>query len=122
MTEISYVNLGADEYDRGKTILNKARHPGFIGRELFYRCATSGVVCVAVVDGVDYGIAMITKGRLQALSVIQAAQGKGIGQGLMRHLRPDLRQDLVLRALRLQAIWRRESRAKRQTCDATHAT
>ncbi len=89
MSEIEYINLGAGEYDRAKAVLNKAKHPGFVGRELFYRCATNGVVCVAVSEGVDYGIAMITKGKLQALSVIAAAQGKGIGQGLMRRLQPE---------------------------------
>lgn len=85
---IEFVNLGPDDYDRAKSILNKARHPGFVGRELFYRCATAGVCCVAVVDGLDCGVALVAKEKLQALSIVAVGQGKGVGSALMRRLRP----------------------------------
>ena len=88
MADLEFVNLGAGDYERAKTILNKARHPGFVGRELFYRCATTGVVCVATLDGIDLGVAMIAKEKLQALSIIAAGQGKGVGTALMRRLQP----------------------------------
>lgn len=88
MTDIRFDNLGPDDYDRAKTVLNRAKHPGFVGRELFYRCATTGVVCVAVIDGVDSGVAMIAKQKLQALSVITSAQGRGVGPALMARLKP----------------------------------
>lgn len=88
MSEIRYDNLGPDDYERAKTVLNKAKHPGFVGRELFYRCATTGVVCIAVVDDVDCGVAMVAKEKLQALSVVVAAQGRGVGQALISRLKP----------------------------------
>lgn len=86
---IEFENLGVDDYARAKALLNKARHPGFVGRELYYRCASSGVVCLAKLESVDCGIAMIAAKRLQVLSVITAAQGKGIGSALMRRLQPE---------------------------------
>lgn len=88
MSEIAFQNLGPGDYDRGKTVFNKAKHPGFVGRELFFRCATTGVACVAVIDGIDCGIALVAKQKLQALSVITAAQGRGVGPALMARLRP----------------------------------
>lgn len=88
MSDIEFVNLGADDYDRAKKVLNKAKHPGFVGRELFYRCATSGVCCIAILEGVDCGVAMIAKEKLQALSIISSVQGKGVGSALMRRLQP----------------------------------
>lgn len=30
MSEIEFVNLGAGDYDRAKTVLNRAKHPGFV--------------------------------------------------------------------------------------------
>lgn len=88
MSDIEFVNLGADDYDRAKTVLDKAKHPGFVGRELFYRCATTGVCCIAVLDGIDCGVAMIAKEKLQALSIVASVQGKGVGGALMRRLQP----------------------------------
>ncbi len=88
MSAIEFVQLGPGEYDRAKTIFNKAKHPGFIGRELFYRCATTGTVTVATLEGIDSGIAMIAKEKLQALSVVTSAQGRGVGPALMRRLQP----------------------------------
>lgn len=88
MTEIRFDNLGPADYDRCKVILNKARHPGFVGRELFFRCATTGVCCVAVVDDADLGVALVAKDKLQALSVVREAQGRGVGGALMTRLQP----------------------------------
>lgn len=88
MSEIRFDNLGPAEYERAKSVLNKAKHPGFVGRELFFRCATSGICCIAVIDGVDSGVAMITRDKLQALSVIATAQGRGVGPALMTRLMP----------------------------------
>lgn len=88
MSEIRFDMLGPDDYDRAKTVLNRARHPGFVGRELFYRCATSGQVCVAVLDEQDVGVALVVKEKLQALSVVVSAQGRGVGQAIMARLKP----------------------------------
>jgi hypothetical protein len=78
--------LGPGDYDRAKSILNRGKHPGFVGRELFYRCATSGRAVVAVLDEQDVGVALVVKDKLQALNT--PLQGRGIGSALMRHLRP----------------------------------
>jgi hypothetical protein len=88
MSEIRFDLLGPDDYERAKTVLNRAKHPGFVGRELYYRCATQGRVCVAVLNDVDVGVAMIAKDKLAALSVISSAQGGGVGAGLIAHLKP----------------------------------
>lgn len=85
---IEFVHLTADDYDRGKKILNAARHPGFVGRELFYRCATTGRCIVATIDGVDCGVLLVAKEKVQALSVIAKAQGKGVGAALLDHAKP----------------------------------
>lgn len=85
---IEFDTLGPGDYDRAKKILNRAKHPGFVGRELFYRCATNGIACVARVGPDDLGVALITKNKLQALSVVTAGQGKGIGTALIARTTP----------------------------------
>lgn len=85
---IQFDLLGPGDYDRAKKILNRARHPGFVGRELFYRCATTGICCVAVVNGDDLGVALVAKQKLQALSVVREAQGGGIGKALITRTAP----------------------------------
>jgi len=88
MGELTFVDLGPGEYDRAKAIFNRAKHPGFIGRELFFRAATSGKAVVAVDDDGDVGVALIAKDKLLALSVVVTAQGRGVGPALMRRLQP----------------------------------
>ena len=86
---LNFETLSPDVYDRAKSVLDKAKHPGFVGRELFFRCATRGKAVVAVLDGIDVGVALISEAdKLQALSVIVKAQRKGIGAALVRHLSP----------------------------------
>ena len=84
--KIDFVMLGGAEYDRAKKILDRGRHPGFIGRELFYRCATSGRAIVAVIDGDDAGLALVVKDKLMALNA--PPPSRGVGSALMRHLQP----------------------------------
>lgn len=86
--KISFDRLKPEDYDRAKRVLNKARNPGFVGRELFYRCATAGLAAICVVDDEDAGVALIHKDKLQALSVDRAHQGRGIGQALMDKYKP----------------------------------
>lgn len=88
MTSINFEALGPNDYDRAKSVLNKAKHPGFVGRELFFRCATGGTATLAVIDDIDAGIALIVKDKLQALSVITSMQGRGVGQALMARMQP----------------------------------
>jgi len=86
--ELTFELLGAGDYERAKKVLDRAKHPGFVGRELFFRCATNGGCIVAVRAGQDVGVALVTKGKLQALSVVQDAQGGGVGRALMGRTRP----------------------------------
>lgn len=86
---LRFETLGPGDYDRAKKILNAAKHPGFVGRELFFRCATTGQVAVAVDDDSDAGVAMVAKGKLLALSVDVKCQGRGIGQALMARTQPE---------------------------------
>lgn len=88
MSNIEFATLGPSDYDRAKKILDAARHPGFVGRELFFRCSTTGSVTVATLDGTDVGVMMIAKHKVQALSVIVKAQGHGVGAALVGHLKP----------------------------------
>lgn len=85
---LSFESLGLDDYERAKKVLNKAKHPGFVGRELFHRCASRGQVCIAVLDGQDVAVALIASNKLQALSVVAAAQGGGVGAALVDRLKP----------------------------------
>lgn len=90
MSEIRFVPLGPAEYDRAKKVLDRASHPGFVGRELYYRCATDGKAVVAVIGDnkadVDVGVALVTKEKLHALSVVKVAQGLGVGSRLVSHV------------------------------------
>jgi len=85
---IEFIHLSPDDYQRAKTVLNKAKHPGFVGRELYFRCATNGRAVIASLDGQDCGVALIASNKLQALSVIKQAQGRGVGRALVMHLLP----------------------------------
>lgn len=84
---LEFDHLGPGDYDRAKRVLNRAKHPGFVGRE-YYRCATRGMAVVAR-DGIDdLGVALVEKGKLGALSVVHAAQGNGVGTALIARTVP----------------------------------
>jgi GNAT superfamily N-acetyltransferase len=85
---LEFDHLGPGDYDRAKRVLNRARHPGFVGRELYFRCATTGAAVIAREVADDLGVALIAKQKLQALSVVQAAQGRGVGAALVAHTAP----------------------------------
>lgn len=85
---ISFVALGPGDYDRAKKILNRARHPAFVGRELFFRCATAGQALVATDDGADAGVLLVAKGKAQALSVVPEARGRGVASALIAKAAP----------------------------------
>jgi len=85
---VTFSVLGPGEYERAKKILNAAKHPGFVGREAFFRCATTGAVTVAQIDDQDVAIAMVAKNMLKALSVVTRAQGSGVGKSILAHTNP----------------------------------
>lgn len=85
---IEFDHLGPGDYDRAKRVLNRARHPGFVGRELYFRCATTGSAVIAREGAGDLGVSLIAKQKLQALSVVREAQGRGVGAALVAHTNP----------------------------------
>lgn len=88
MSDIRFESLGPADYERAKTVLNRAKHPGFVGRELYFRCATTGTCTIAVLDEQDVGVALVAKDKLQAMSVIVAAQSRGVGGALIARVQP----------------------------------
>lgn len=88
MPELTFASLGPEDYSRAKKVLDRAKHPGFVGRELYFRCATTGSATIAILDGEDSGVALIAKGKLHAMSIIRAAQGHGVGTALLKHTKP----------------------------------
>lgn len=88
MSDIRFESLGPADYERAKTVLNRAKHPGFVGRELYFRCATTGTCTIAVLDEKDVGVALVAKDKLQAMSVVVAAQSRGVGGALIARVQP----------------------------------
>jgi GNAT superfamily N-acetyltransferase len=87
-TNLFFSPLQQGDYERCKRVLNAARHPGYVGREMFWRCATTGGATVAVLEGKDVGVSLVAGKKLLVLSVIQSAQRCGIGRRLLAHARP----------------------------------
>ena len=77
------------DYDRVKSVMSKARHPTFIGREQVQRIADNGGAIVWVMDGVDVAVSLVDTRRsvLLALSVVR--QGEGIGGRVLEYIRPN---------------------------------
>ena len=76
-------------YERVKKVLDKSKHPGFLGREVVFRCAERGVVIVAALDDQDVGVVLVDhKHTLGTLSVIPGARKHGVGGALVREARP----------------------------------
>lgn len=77
------------DYDRTKRVLNKARHPAFVGREQLTRWADNGGVIVWTMDGDDVAVSIVDTKRsvLMALSVVR--QGEGIGARIIDYIRPN---------------------------------
>ena len=87
MAELVFERIGTsiDDYNRAKKILDKARHPDFIGPQRFVRAAEKGMIIVASADGHDLGVLFSEGETLTVLSVARSAQGQGVGQALVQH-------------------------------------
>ena len=86
--DLAFARLGPHDYERGKRVLDKAKHPGFVGREFFFRCATKGVAILATRAEVDVGIVLVDhKHVLQTLSVVTFARKYGVGSALVAEAR-----------------------------------
>lgn len=122
MGELTFLRLGVDDYDRAKRVLNAARHPGFVGRELYHRCATTGICCLAVRDGIDLGVALVTKDKLQALSVARVGQGGGVGSALMAEVKPRWVSSILERVAFFERLGYTKIGGPRVGANGKHAT
>lgn len=80
------------EYARFKTLLNRCRHPSYIGPEFYARCARNGGCFFATLDGVDLAVALINprRGVFNVLSVLPAHRAHGLGSALVHWCRAPL--------------------------------
>lgn len=80
----------AEEYRRIKAVLNRAKHPTFIGRDLVRRCGRNGGVTLYQYDGRDVAVTVVNPRRhvLLVLSVDRDHQGHGLGAALLEYIRP----------------------------------
>lgn len=87
----SLIQKVTEDYALVKRILNKARHPAFIGRESFGRWASNGGALVWFLDGEPVAASLVnTKTSvLMALSVVLEFQGQGIGQRIIEYIKPN---------------------------------
>lgn len=86
------VALGRPEdYPRMKQILNRGRHPTFVGRMSVARQAIQGGLLFCQVEGQDAGVAVINVRQSTALvfCFLPSYQGQGLGTAFMNYLRPN---------------------------------
>ena len=80
-----------DEYFRAKNILNKGKHPSFIGRDTVFRCATNGGLLFFFVDEQDAAVACVNtrRGVLLVLNVLPKYRRAGVGEFALNYIRPN---------------------------------
>lgn len=79
------------EYERAKRLLNRGRHPGFVGRQLVTKAASNGGLFLFQTNGEDVGVAVMSPRRnvLLVLNVLPEWRGYGIGEWIIGYLRPN---------------------------------
>jgi len=78
------------EYSRLKTLLNRGRHPTFVGRDMVERNARNGGALVFRFGGEDVGVAVLNA-RLNVLLVMNVApahRSHGLGAAMLHYCRP----------------------------------
>ena len=86
------VHIGRDtEYKRAKTILNRGRHPAFIGKSLVCRNARNGGLIFFQVNGNDAAVAVVNarKSVLLVMNVMPGFRGFGLGRSIVEYIRPN---------------------------------
>lgn len=80
-----------NEYARAKTLLNQGRHPAFIGRSTYDRCARDGGALFFTVGTTDVAVALVNakNSTLLALNVHPEHRGHGLGAAVIQFLRPN---------------------------------
>ena len=71
-----------------KALLNKGKHPTFIGRNLVQRCAMNGGVMIFISAGSDVAVAVVNPAinTLLVLNVHPAHRSHGLGSALLGYL------------------------------------
>jgi len=79
------------EYRRAKVLLNRGRHPTFIGRDMVANCATNGGLLFFVIDGVDAAVALVRPSGsvLLVLNVSPSYRGGGLGDAILNYIKPN---------------------------------
>jgi len=86
------VALGkTNEYDRAKGILNRGKHPTFIGKTMVQRNALQGGLLFCIVDGKDAAAALVNvrNSTLLVLNVLPEFRSRGVGARFLSFIRPN---------------------------------
>lgn len=80
---------GENEYGRAKRILDKGKHPAFVGRNTIISHARNGGLFFAVCEEKDIGIVVLNpkKNNLLVLNILPEYRGKGIGKFLVDYFK-----------------------------------
>lgn len=83
--------LSPDDYAIFKTALNAGRHPGFVGRDNYCRCAAGGGALLFFAEGKPVAVALMNckKNALIALNVEPEFRGRGFGKMCLQYLKPN---------------------------------
>lgn len=86
--EIAVEVLRSTEYERFKRVLNRGRHPTFVGRSTFTRFAREGGGAAYVIDGEDAAVSLVkpSTNTLMVLNVDPRFRGVGVGSFAIRYL------------------------------------
>lgn len=92
----------ASDYSAFKRVLDRGKHPAFIGRDSFTRNSTNGGALFYELDGEAVAVSLINPhyGILLALNVSEAHRGHGLGGAIVNFLVPNF-----VRALEDKAAW-----------------
>ena len=82
------VQAHADEYRRVKRILDRGKHPTFIGRNLVLRVTRNGGCTIFRFNGEDIGVSIVNpmKNVLLVLNVDPSHRSHGLGTAILRYV------------------------------------
>jgi hypothetical protein len=79
------------DYRRAKLILNKGKHPTFVGKSLIERCATNGGLLFFRINSDDVGVAAVNVRRsvLLVMNILPAYRSMGLGMVMLDYIKPN---------------------------------
>lgn len=83
--------LRVEEYALFKSVLNKGRHPAFVGKQTFSTNCINGGALSYVVSGNIAAVSLINPhyGTLIVLNVLPEFRGNGLGSSIVKFLMPN---------------------------------